>query len=442
MAKEQNLAGIERASKTGLSVSVVIVLAALAIWAIVFKVPASTDDWHWGTVIKQGNPLPLIDPYCFRLPVCKVLFNLTLPVILRIPLLGKLLVWSIGIIGIALPLSWFFKRYGLNLAHLPPLAFFAFFAPGQYELNYNQSSMPFAYGLLFVGLGFLLFRKGNRWLGTILYLLSFFTLESFITLAILLELSARAPDLAKKETIKRTVLDLAVLFSPYVLIRLALHFAHPYQYDAGLALHFGQLKGLVIQSFFITFFKTNWILSFLQLILYLVLGYGLVRRLAPEKRNSWAVSLAALVLFFFMGSSYYLVLSYPAGRALIGQIAFGWGAYLLLVLSFVSGQRAKAPVKVLALAAFLSVQVVAQVLIFKTKAFNYCQIRTEVATAQTQLAKSHGAVDLDPAAVRARFQRDWIFSSDADVIKMFEYSLPAADFARLRFIDPPAPSKQ
>jgi hypothetical protein len=403
----------------------------LTLWAFIFKIPLSTDDWHWGNVLKQGIPLPLIDPYFFRLPVCKAIFNLTFPILLHFPFWGKLLVWGLGIFGIYLPLSWFFRKYHYYLSLLPLTALLIFFAPNQYELNYNLSSLPFCFGFLFVGLGFHLFRKGLTFPGVFLYLLSFLTLESFIVLIILLEFSAYLPDLTHRKSWMAIGRNLLSIFIPYAVVRLVLYFIHPYGYNVAQSIKLTQVRGLVIHSFLISFFKLNSILSFLQLLLFGFLAIKIIKSLHPNKRRDWLLSIIILAILFFAASSYYFILGYPAGRALAGQVAFCWGSYLLLVICYINKRRVSLPAGIILLIIFISVQIASQTLIYRTKDNNYRQISHEIASIRNELDMKTGSVDIDATKVRSHFKRDWIFGSNEDVEMMFRYFLTPFEFSRL-----------
>jgi len=64
----------------------VLPLLCLLLWALAFQIPMSTDDWHTANILKQGRELPLFsDPYFFRLPVCKIAYNLISLFFLSIP---------------------------------------------------------------------------------------------------------------------------------------------------------------------------------------------------------------------------------------------------------------------------------------------------------------------------------------------------------------------
>lgn len=412
-------------------------LAALIVLALVYRLPASTDDFDWGVMLNQGKSLPLIDDYFFRLPVCKVLYYLTLPLLLSRPFWGKLLIWGTGIIGLLLPLSWFFRKFRFDPLLLPIISFLAFFAPNQYELDFNLSSMPFTYGLLFVGLGFLCFRKGWRAPGILLYLLAFLTLESFIVLAVLLEFSARVPLLTDRKVLKKIVLDLLPVLILFGVIRIGLHLIHPYHYGYGadFALRFSQGKGFIIKTFFIEFFKLNSVLSAIQLLLYGALAFFWLKSIGLDERRRWAGSLFVLFLVLMILSWYYYVLNYPAGRALIGQIAFVWGAYLLFVVGYLLRFGGRPAIKILLFGLFLSAQIANQALIWRTKKFNFFQINKEVALVRDRLSKIEGSIDVDPAIVRTHFKRDWIFASNADVEMMLRYYLRPEEFSRLRMTE-------
>lgn len=388
-------------------------------------------------MLNQGKSLPLIDDYFFRLPVCKVLYNLTLPLLLGRPFWGKLLIWGTGIIGLLLPLSWFFRKFRFNPLLLPIISFLAFFAPNQYELDFNLSSMPFTYGLLFVGLGFLCFRKGWKAPGILLYLLAFLTLESFVILAVLLEFSARVPLLTDRKVLKKIALDLLPVLILFGVIRIGLHLIHPYHYGYGadFALRFSQGKGFIIKTFFIDFFKLNSVLSAVQFLLYGALAYALLKDVSSGERRRWAGSLLVLFLLLLTLSGYYYVLSYPAGRALVGQIAFVWAAYLLFGVGYLRRARGRLAIKVLLFGVLIFAQIANQALIWKAKRFNFIQIEKEVAFVRDRLSKTEGTIGVDANEVRTHFKRDWIFASDADVEMMLKYYLRPEEFSRLRMTE-------
>lgn len=429
------LLGKRRTGKQGaVFLSYSFTIAVLIVLAIVYRIPASTDDFHWGCLLKEGGTLPLIDDYFFRLPVCKVLYNLTLPILLGHPFWGKFMIWGIGVVGILLPLSWFFQRFRFDPRALPAISFLVFFAPNQYELNFNLSSMPFTFGLLFVGLGFLCFRRAWKAAGLVFYLLAFLTLESYIALALLLEFSARVPSLADRKVFKKIVLELLPLMIVFGAVRGGLHLVHPFHYGAAVSLRFSQWKGFIIKSFLIDCFKLNSILSTIQLLIYGTLAYVLLKGLSPEERRRWAGSLLILFILLTVLSGYYYALDYPAGRALIGQIAFVWAAYLLFGFGFLSRLRGRFPARFLLFAVLISMQVANQTLIFRTKRFNSAQIEKEIVSVRDRLSRSAGTIDVDPHQIRGHFRRDWIFGSNADVEAMLKYYLTPQQFSRLRVL--------
>ena len=412
----------------------VLPLLCLLLWALAFQIPMSTDDWHAANILKQGRALPLFsDPYFFRLPVCKIAYNLIFPLFLIQPFWAKILVWGSALFGIYLVLSWFFRKHDLNSAFLPITALLAFFAPNQYELVYNWSSLPFCLGFLFSGLGFYFMRKEKKIPGAILYLLSFFTLESFLVLGILLEAAAFLPvpfDKGKRRALGRNILFLII---PFAAFRLFLQALHPYSYGIGFAFNLGQVKGMVIQCGFVNFFKVNWVLSLLQLLLYGMIARAILGKKTSDEKKRGLYSILLLTAILFASSAYYYVLNYPAGRALAGQVAFCWGLYLLLVNRYIGEKQKQMSGKTLFFVLAVSVQLAAVFLIYQTKQFNYSQIRREVAAIRDELGQTTGLVDIKEMEIRRRFKRDWIFASGEDVKLMFRYYLTDAEISRLRF---------
>jgi len=412
----------------------VLPLLCLLLWALAFQIPMSTDDWHTANILKQGRELPLFsDPYFFRLPVCKIAYNLIFPLFLIHPFWAKITVWGSAVFGIYLVLSWFFRKHALNSAFLPITALLVFFAPNQYELVYNWSSLPFCLGFLFSGLGFYFMRKEKKIPGSILYLLSFFTLESFLVLGILLEAAVFLPvpfEEGKRRALGRNFLFLIV---PFAAVRLFLQALHPYSYGIGFALNLGQARGLVIQCGFVNFFKVNWVLSLLQLLLYGMIARAILGKKTSDEKKRGLYSILLLTAILFAASAYYYAMNYSAGRALAGQVAFCWGLYMLLVNRYIGEKQkwlsGKIPLFVLA----VSVQLAAVFLIYQKKQFNFGQIRREVAAVRDELGQTTGLLDLKEMEIRHRFKRDWIFASGEDIKLMFRYYLTDAENSRLRF---------
>jgi hypothetical protein len=75
---------------------------------VFYKIPLSTDDWHWAQMLKEGHKLPILDTYFFRLPVWRLGLNIFFPLLLKFPALGRLIFWGSGIIGAYLFFLWFF----------------------------------------------------------------------------------------------------------------------------------------------------------------------------------------------------------------------------------------------------------------------------------------------------------------------------------------------
>jgi hypothetical protein len=383
---------------------------------------------------KEGQSLPLFsDPYFYRLPVCRIAYGLLFPLFLLYPVWAKILLWGMAVFGLYLPLSWFFCKYDLDPAFLPVTALLVFFAPNQYELIYNYSSLPFCLGFLFGGLGFYFMRKEKRIPGALLYLLSFLTLESFLVLGILLEVSVFLPVPFDGKKIKALGRNLLFILAPYAAVRLTLHMIHPYGYNAGFVFQLTQVKGLVIQLGLVNFFKMNAILSLLQLLLYVFIAGAVARKMDSEGRKRCLFSILLLFAVLSAASSYYFIMNYSAGRALAGQVAFCWGLYLLLVNRYVDRKQKRMSVKIPLFILAVSVQLVSVFLIYRTKQFNYDQIRRELAAVRNKLDQKTGLVDLEAMEIHRRFKRDWIFASDEDVRLMFKYFLSDADYSRLRF---------
>jgi len=401
---------------------------------LIYKIPLSTDDWYWGLMLKQGQALPLLCDYFYRLPVCKVIFNLTFPVLLYYPFLGKLLIWGVGIVGLYLPISWFIRKYNIDHIFLPIISLLVFFAPNQFEVNFLLSSMPFCFGYLFCGLGFHFFRKDSWVLGTFFYLLSFFTLESFISLAVLLEVSVYFKTLINRDSLKKILYCLSPVIISYITIRLALHFLHPYTYEIESSLRLSQLRGLIFQCFLIDFYKLNSILSSAQLMLYGFLFYVFLRDKHTQAKQNWITSLLIIFFLLITTSSYYYFLGYSASRALTGQVAFCWGMYLLFSTVYLSKIKKIILIKILFFILFISIQITNHALIFEKKQFNYSQIEKEVYLIQKKLSKEKGKLDIDLNHIRSHFKRDWIFASTKDVQTMFKFRLSPEDFKRINFI--------
>jgi len=399
--------------------------------SVFYRLPLSTDDWHWGLWIKQGNKLPIFDEYFFRLPVCKLIFSQIFPILIQNPILGKLTVWGIAIAGFFLILSWFFKKYGINPILLPIVSLLAFFAPNQFELNFLLSSMPFCFGFIFAGLGFYFNRKNLGALGAFFYLLSFFSLECFIVLAVLLEFLVHIETFRKRHFLKKIIGSLAPAILSYIFIRLTLHFIQPYKYETGRFFSLSQFRGFIIQCFLIDFYKLNTILSFFQLIFYGVLIYIWTSgKNAQEKRNR-IISLLAIFLIIIAISSYYYFLGYAARRALAGQIAFVWATYLVFISAYLARMRKSVFVKTLIFLVLISTQIVNHARIYLVKQYNYLQIEKEVALLKKKLSEEDRKIEIDLRAIRANFKRDWIFASDKDVEIMLEFRLSPEEYKRI-----------
>jgi hypothetical protein len=210
---------------------------------------------------------------------------------------------------------------------------------------------------------------------------------------------------------------------------LKIYLGNPAHHDTDI---FSMPEIVVDRKFLIDFFKLNSILSTVQLLISGTLAYVLLKGLRPEERRRWAVSLLILFVLLTVLSGYYYVLDYPAGRALIGQIAFVWSAYLLFGLGLLSRLRGRLLVRILLFAVLISMQIANQILIFRTKSFNFAQIEKEIASVRDQLSRSAGTIEVDPNEVRSHFKRDWIFGSKADVEAMLRYYLMPEELRRLR----------
>ena len=314
-------------------------------------------------------------------------------------------------------------------------ALLVFFAPNQYELIYNWSSLPFCLGFLFAGLGFHFFRKGEKIPGTLLYMSSFFTVESFFVLGLLLEISVFLPFSFERNKMKALGGRLLLLALPYAAARFILQVIHPYDYGIGFNNILGQIKGLVVQCGLINFFKMNSILSLLQIGLVAIVARAAFRMMSSEEKKDVRYSFLWLSAVILVASSYYYVMNYSAGRALAGQVAFCWGLYLWLVNRWISGGRKQVSGKICILLLAVSVQIAAAFLIYRTKSFNYGQIQGEIVAVKEKLRLAPGPVNIDPTGIRSRFKRDWIFASDEDVELMFQYYLTHAEYSRLHFGD-------
>lgn len=416
--------------------SYLITFVAFIIIVAFYKIPLSTDDYHWAFKLKQGEFFQIFDDYFFRLPVWKIIFTIIFPLNLNYPIFGKLFVWGMGILGLHFPFRWFLNKYGLNPNLLPIIAFLTFFAPNQYEINYFLTITPYCFGFLFCGLGFNAFRKGNRAIGTLFYLLSFLTLESFVVFVILLESSVYFETLTSRVSVKTLIYSLIPLFSSYLAIRLMLHFVNPYHYIIDTHLSLSQVRGLLVQCFFINFYKLNSILSVVQLMLYSYLFVYFFKRAGKKAvAFDWMKKLFILFVILIVSSGYYYLIKYSANRALSSQICYCWGFYLLLCFIYLTKTQKSLLLKVLIALLLISTQISNQAMIYRTKQFNYHFINEKVKLVKEQLSKREKKLIIDLNQITSGLKRDWIFATTKDAELMFKLYLSPKEFSRVSFIN-------
>lgn len=414
--------------------SYLITFLSFLIIVTIYKIPLSTDDYHWTLLLNQEAFSHVFDDYFFRLPVWRIIFRYSFPVLINYPILGKFIMWGAGIIGLYFPLSWFFNKYGLNTVWLPIIAFLTFFAPNQYEVNYFTTIMPYCFGFLFSGLGFYAFRKGHKVIGSFFYLLSILTLESFISLVLLLEFSTIIDTFPSRVSIKKFISSIMPLLIVYFFVRLVLHIINPYSYGIDLSLKFSQIRGLIFQCFFINFYKLNSILSFVQLILYGYLFVGLYKIAAKTSiRIDWIKRILILFVILIMTSSYYYFLEYPANRALSSQISYCWGFYLLVCVYLLSKTEKSLSLKIIMATLLISAQIANQAIIFRTKQYNYHFLKRQVTYVIDKLSKEEKNIFIDLNQLRSGLKRDWIFATTQDAELMFKLYLSPEEFNRINF---------
>jgi len=414
-------------------ITALLVLATLLVMSFIYKIPFSTDDFSWISARNEGR-VQFLDDYFFRLPVWKALHHILFPLYLSQSWLVKFLFWTLGWYGILFPLVWFLKKFGLNWGLAPFLAGLVFFAPNQYEITFLVYSLPYCIGFFLCGSGFWVMRMKRRWIGTILYLLSFLTLESFIVVTILLEVSVAEDRLPLKKTIKIKLVALASLFLLYGGIRLGLQWLNPYHYDILVHLQFSQIRGFFYSCFLIGFYKLNGFLSLLQLLLYVAVIY-LLFKISKTKHLTGIAMRALIILTVLCGaSSYYFILKYSARRALAGQISFVYGVYIIACLAFLSKLKIRSFVKIALFLLFISPQMINQTHIFRTKQYNYHLMNSIISETQRLLADRNQTVIIHPDQIKKKFKRDWVFANVQDIELLYKTRLSPQEYRRLIFM--------